>query len=105
MKALAADRPVPQSAVDAIAAGCDGVLVCSGDHDTQARALEDLVRAAESDRLFMRRVEDALARHRRAKERFLATAVSAAPLSSAALRQALGRDDHRRIADEMARFV
>jgi beta-N-acetylhexosaminidase len=105
MKALAADRPVPQSAVEAIAAGCDGVLICSGDHDTQARALEDLIRAAEADRIFMRRVDDALVRHRRTKERFLATAVGAAPLTGAALRQALGRDDHRRIADEMARFV
>jgi beta-N-acetylhexosaminidase len=105
MKALAAERTVPQSAVQAIEAGCDGVLVCSGDHDTQAAALEAIVRTAESDRGFMRRVDDALGRQRRAKERFLAASVSAAPLTDAALRRVLGRDDHRRIADEMARFV
>src|SRR5438270_1567465 len=33
MKALAAgDRSVPDAAVEAIAAGCDGVLICSGDY-------------------------------------------------------------------------
>ncbi len=105
MKALARDRSVPQSAVQAIEAGCDGVLVCSGDYDAQAAALEALIRSAEADRALMRRVDDALARQRRAKERFLATAVAAAPLTGRALRQLLGRDDHRRIADEMARFV
>ena len=31
----------------AIEAGCDGVLICSGDHDTQAAALEALVHAVE----------------------------------------------------------
>ena len=31
----------------AIDAGCDGVLICSGDHDTQAAALEALVHAVE----------------------------------------------------------
>jgi beta-N-acetylhexosaminidase len=106
MKALASERTVPESALQAIEAGCDGVLVCSGDHDAQAAALEGLIRAAETDRAFMRRVDDALARHRRAKERFLATAVvAAAPLNGAALRRVLGHDDHRRVADEMARFA
>ena len=55
----------------AIEAGCDGVLICSGDHDTQAAALEALVHAVESDRLRISRVEDALRRQQRAKERFL----------------------------------
>jgi beta-N-acetylhexosaminidase len=105
MKALASERSVPQSALQAIEAGCDGVLVCSGDYDAQGQALEELIRAAEADRAFMRRVDDALVRHRRAKERFLATAVGAAPLTGAALRRVLGREDHRQIADEMARYV
>src|SRR6185295_18862078 len=47
MKALSATCDVPDAAVDAIAAGCDGVLVCSGDVDLQARTLETLVRAVE----------------------------------------------------------
>jgi beta-N-acetylhexosaminidase len=105
MKALANERAVPESAVQAIAAGCDGVLVCSGDHDAQAAALEALIREVEQDQAFSRRVDDALTRHRRAKERFLTTAVAASPLNSAALRLVLGQDAHRRIADDMARFA
>lgn len=105
MKALANDYTVPDSAVLAIEAGCDGVLVCSGDHDTQAAALEAIIRAVETDRLPLGRVEDALARQRRAKERFLATGVNARPLPVARLHQVLGSDEHRRVADEMARFA
>ncbi|MGE3955085.1 MAG: beta-N-acetylhexosaminidase [Vicinamibacterales bacterium] len=105
MKALANDRAVPDSAVAAIEAGCDAVLICSGDHDAQAAALEALVRRVEDDRAFAKRVDDALARNRRAKERFLATGVAAAPMSATALRRVLGQDEHRRTADEMARFA
>jgi len=105
MKALAAERSVPESAVQAIAAGCDGVLVCSGNHDVQAAALEALVRETEADQAFSRRVDDALVRNRRAKERFLTAAIGASPLNPAALRRVLGHDDHKRIADDMARFA
>jgi hypothetical protein len=51
------------------------------------------------------RIEDALKRQRRAKERFLAAPVLARPLAGRALRAALGGDEHRAIADEMARFL
>jgi len=105
MKALAADHAVPDSAVAAISAGCDVVLICSGDYNTQAAALEAIVRRVENDRVFARRVEDALARQRRAKERFLATSVTASPLGAQRLRHVLGQDAHRRTADEMARFA
>jgi beta-N-acetylhexosaminidase len=105
MKALAAERSVPESAVQAIAAGCDGVLVCSGNHDVQAAVLEALVRESEADRVFGRRVDDALARNRRAKERFLTATMGAAPLNPAALRRVLGLEEHKRIADDMARFA
>ena len=47
MKAIAAEYAVPEAAVLAIEAGCDGMLICSGDHDTQAAALEALVHAVE----------------------------------------------------------
>jgi hypothetical protein len=43
--------------------------------------------------------------HPPAKERFLAAPVAARPPSGRALRDALGRDDHRAIAGEMARFL
>src|SRR3954468_20701561 len=106
MKAVAAGYAVPEAAVMAIEAGCDAVLICSGDHATQAAALEALVHAVEQERLPFGRVEDALKRQRRAKERFLASPVAAArPAQGRALRDLLGRDEHRAIAEEMARFL
>src|SRR6185436_16494237 len=98
MKAIAAEYEVPSAAVLAIEAGCDGALICSGDHDAQVSALEAIVHAIEDDRLRMSRVEDALMRQRRAKERFLAAPAAARPLAGKALRAALGRDDHRAVA-------
>jgi len=59
----------------------------------------------EADRLRLTRVEDALKRLQRAKERFLASTVAARPAAGRTLRDALGRDEHRAIADEMARFL
>ena len=105
MKAVVNEYEVPAAAVLAVEAGCDAVLICSADHDTQAATLEALIRAVEEERLPLGRVEDALRRQQRAKERFLAAAVPSRPRTGKALRQALGRDDHRAIADEMARFV
>ncbi|MGE3707450.1 MAG: beta-N-acetylhexosaminidase [Vicinamibacterales bacterium] len=105
MKAIARTYQVPAAAVLAIEAGCDGVLVCSGDTETQAATLEALVHAVEDGRLPLARVQDALQRMRRAKERFLPAAVSARPSSTRQLRQVLGHDAHRAIADEMARFA
>lgn len=110
MKAIADTYTVPEAAVQAIAAGCDGVLVCrhlsserSQDAEVQAAVLEALVHAVEDGRIPHKRAEDALSRNRRAKERFLAAPV--APGRGAALREVLGNDTHRRIAGEMARFL
>jgi beta-N-acetylhexosaminidase len=105
MKAIASQYAVPQAAVMAIEAGCDGVLICSGAHDTQAAALEAIVHAVEEERLPWSRVEDALKRQQRAKERFLAAGVAAKPLSGRQLRAAIGRDEHQAIAQEMARYL
>src|SRR4051794_26276359 len=105
MKAIAAQYAVPAAAVMAIEAGCDGALICSGDHATQAAALEALIHAVEEDRLRIGRVEDALTRQQRAKERFLASSVGARPLSGRALRTVIGREEHRAIADEMSQFL
>lgn len=105
MKAIARDYQVPSAAVMAIEAGCDGVLICSGDWETQAAALEALVYAVEDGRLSLARVEDALTRQRRAKERFLPGALPERPATMKTLRQTLGQDAHLAIADEMARFA
>jgi beta-N-acetylhexosaminidase len=105
MKAITAERTVPDAAVLAVEAGCDGLLVCSADYQTQAATLEALVHAVEEERLRLSRVDDAIARQQRAKERFLAAGVASRPADGRALRQVIGRDEHRRIADEMARFL
>jgi beta-N-acetylhexosaminidase len=105
MKAIAAEYAVPRAATLAIDAGCDGVLICGANHDVQAAALEAVVHAVEEGTLPRSRVDDALARQQRAKERFLATAVAARPARRQALRAVLGRDEHRAVAEEMARFL
>lgn len=105
MKAVAREYQVPSAAVMALEAGCDGVLICSGDYETQAAALEAIVHAIEDERLPLTLVEDALKRHKRAKERFLAAPRMARPASRSALRQLLGSDEHQAIADTMARFA
>jgi beta-N-acetylhexosaminidase len=105
MKAVAMEYPVPKSAVLAIEAGCDGILICSGDHAAQVAALEALVHAVENGTIPRTRLDDALKRQQRAKERFLTAGVVAKPLTGKALRSALGRDEHRAIADEMSQFL
>jgi len=111
---------VPEAAVEAIAAGCDGVLVCRHlvqdrvhDIDAQVQVLEALIHAVEDERIPYGRIEDALARQRRAKERFLAAPIGAgrsvaphrASYKGAAYRDVVGCDAHRQIAEEMARFL
>jgi len=103
MKAIAKTYTVPDAAVAAIAAGCDGLLICSGDVNVQAETLEALVYAVEQQRLPYKRLEDALTRLRRAKERFLTAPVTSHKVSR--IRQVLGCDAHRRIVDEMARYL
>jgi beta-N-acetylhexosaminidase len=116
MEALARTYPAPEAAVEAIAAGCDGVLVCrarardrTGDIEAQAAVLEALVHAVEDGRIPYKRLEDALSRHRRAKERFLAHVGRGGTPRQAGRKgptyAVLGCDQHRRIADEMASFL
>jgi hypothetical protein len=67
-------------------------------------ALEAVIYAVEQGRIPLKRIEDALARHRRVKERFLAPP-RPRPATRAALRAILGRDEHQAVAAEMARFA
>jgi len=105
MKAVSARYPVPESAVEAIRAGCDGILVCSGDFDLQARTLEALVRAVESGTISAARSDDALMRLRRVKERFLMGERPGPARRIRNLRQILGREEHQLVAAEMAAFL
>ena len=103
MKAIARTYTVADAAVEAIGAGCDGVLVCSGSVEAQAAVLEALVHAVETQTIAYKRLEDAQNRLRKAKERFLATPVTAH--RAVRIRQVLGCDAHQRIVDEMARYL
>jgi beta-N-acetylhexosaminidase len=104
MKAINGRYGLADATIKAIGAGCDAVLMCGASQEPQMAALEAVVHAVEDGTLPFTRVEDALARHRRAKERFLAPP-RPAPLTGKALRALLGRDEHQAVAAEMARFA
>ena len=104
MKAISGRYGHSDATVRAIAAGCDAVLMCAPKADEQHAALEAIIYAVEQDRLPLSRVEDALTRHRRVKERFLASR-RRKPADGAALRSVLGSDEHQAVAAEMARFA
>jgi beta-N-acetylhexosaminidase len=105
MKAIASKIAVPAAAVQAIQAGCDGVLICSGDVETQAAALEALVKAAESGEIRPSRLDDAFTRLRRAKVRFLSQERPRTSTRIRSLRAVIGRDEHQAIAAEMAAYL
>jgi beta-N-acetylhexosaminidase len=104
MQAVRARWTPAESAVHAIAAGCDSVLVCGGDLDAQAAALEALVKAVEQGTLPLSRVDDALARVARVKARFLPARPPAGP-TARRWREVVGCDAHRQVAAEMAGFL
>ena len=105
MKAVSARIEVPVAAVQAIKAGCDGVLICSGDIDVQARALEALIKAAETGDIPVSRLDDAYKRHKAAKERFLAGTRPPVRGRLRQLRAVVGHEEHQAIAAEMASFL
>jgi beta-N-acetylhexosaminidase len=70
MKAISLRWRPGVAAVLAIKAGCDVLPVCTGS-DAQVEALEASIRAAEAGEIGFAAMDDALARIRRMKERFL----------------------------------
>jgi beta-N-acetylhexosaminidase len=105
MKALAADHAVPDAAVLAVEAGCDALLICSGNTESQAAALEAIVHAIEDERLNPADIERALLRNERARTRFVSARGALRPPSGKILSATLGRSEHQAIAEEMARFA
>lgn len=103
MKAISARGSIGEAAVGAVAAGCEAVLICGGSQEPQVAALEALVRAVENETLPLKRVEDAMTRGRRVKERFLAP--GARRRKTPSFVDVVGRGEHRAIAEEMARFL
>ena len=78
--------------------------MCGVEPGAADRGARSVIHAVEDGTLPLKRVEDALARHRRVKERFLAPP-RPRPLDRRALRALLGRDEHQAVAAEMARFA
>jgi len=70
MGAIAKHWPIAEAAVLAVQAGCD-VLPVSNSHDAQVAAIEAVVRAVESEAVSWASLDDAQARIRRLKERFV----------------------------------
>lgn len=112
MRAIADHHKAPDAAVAAIGAGCDAVLLCAGDLDRHAAVLEGLIHAVESETLSLKRVEEAMTRNRRLKERMLTMAPRTlsplapdwTPPTIAALRDLLGCGEHQAVAAEMAEY-
>ena len=78
MKAISGRYGMAEATVAAIAAGCDAVLMCGADQDRQARRSRRSSMRSRRRTLPLKRVEDALSRHRRVKERFLCKRATAA---------------------------
>jgi beta-N-acetylhexosaminidase len=103
MRAIADRYGIEETVVRCLRAGCDGFLICNGDYDKKVRALEAVIREAEMDKAFATRVEDALARMRRPKLRYLGT--PAPRFDPRQLRTALGSLEHQMVAEEMRQWV
>ena len=104
MRAICSRYTVEDAAVRALLAGCDLLLLCGDNQDRQVAVLESLIHAVEAGELPVQRVEDAVARHHRAKERFL-TRRKEPPAGRNVLRARIGRREHLAVAEEMARFL
>lgn len=98
MKAVADRYGVEDSAVRAIDAGCDGLLICT-DPDSQERARLALVAKARSDEAFRARLADAAARVTRMRRK----SPPKPRASDEALGEVLACEAHRAVADEIRR--
>jgi beta-N-acetylhexosaminidase len=99
MQAIAARWTIEESAVQAIAAGCDALLVCWSD-EKQERAVDALVREAERSPAFGARCEQALARTMAARRRARGDAKA---LDDADVERVLNGQESREARDAIAR--
>lgn len=119
MKGIAGQLSQERAFVAAIAAGCDVPLLCGTDCAAHVAAIEALIHAVEREEIPWKRVEDALARQRRAKERFAGMKEIASPVGPlpaplgagwrppdpARLRALAGCGEHQRVADDMRQYA
>ena len=101
MGAIAKHRaPVP-AAVEAVGAGCDLLLLCEPDPAVQVAVIEGLIHAIEDGSLPEQRVEEALGRQQRARERFLRGDDGWRPPVEARLNQVVGCAEHQDVGRRM----
>jgi beta-N-acetylhexosaminidase len=105
MQAITKTQTVAEAAVAALNAGCDAVLVCSGDVEVQASVLEAIVKAVESGALSIARLDDAVARGWRQKTRFLGGDRLPVRTRLREWRSVVGCEAHQLVAAEMAAFA
>jgi beta-N-acetylhexosaminidase len=99
MKAVADRYSVEESAVGAVRAGCDALLVCSRE-DWQERALDALVREAERDPAFALRCRESASRSLVLRRR-----TPPRPLGREGALAVVGSATSRALADEVAAAV
>jgi beta-N-acetylhexosaminidase len=100
MAAVAARYPIEVSAVEAIWAGCDALLICK-DQDAQDRAHEALVKQAEKDRRFRDRCAEAVTRLLRVRRLCPPRPIT----SKEALAELVGGPPSEAVAKEVARAI
>jgi beta-N-acetylhexosaminidase len=100
MAAVAARYPIEVSAVEAIWAGCDALLICK-DEDAQDRAHEALVKQAEKDRRFRDRCVEAATRCLRIRRLCPPRPIT----SKEALRELIGGPPSVAVKDEIDRAL
>lgn len=97
MRAIAGTMGVDAAAVQAIRAGCDVLLLCQNEQ-FQHEAEAALIKAAEQDSEFRRRVGEAAGRVRAMKQAHANGLRERSPLG----RDVVGSFEHRRLADRLA---
>ncbi len=95
MAAVAAKYPIEESAVEAIWAGCDALLICK-DEDQQERAHEALVKKAEKDKRFKDRCVEAATRCLRIRR-----LVPPKPIQGRGLEAIVGSDASKALRNEI----
>ena len=101
MGAIAKHQAPAPAALEAVRAGCDLLLLCEPDPTMQVAVIEGLIHALEDGSLPARRVEEALGRQRRARERFLRGDDQWRPPAQARLNDIVGCAEHQDIGGSM----
>ena len=104
MAAITKHMSIAAATVKAVLSGCDLLLLCGTKIERQIEAIEALIYAVEDSQISTDRIESALARGWRIKERFLVSRQGWRPPSQSEINDVLGCDEHRSVSDEIARF-